>query len=324
MPTHTEDEAMPTYTEDEPHRPYLPPYVCTGNVKFRISKTPLWCQKSFFLIQGTLQMTGHSQRRRHSSDDWAHSQRCGYSSTLSSSLVFRPLPLENFWHPVDDGAPGQWCGHSSDQGTLQMTGHRQGRRYSSDDRAHSQRCGYSLKLTQQVPRTKPSRQAPRTKSPRTKPSRQAPRKKSPGTKPSRQVPRTKPSRQAPRTKSLGTKPSRQAPRTKSLGTKPSRQAPRTKSPRTKPSRQAPRTKSSRQAPRSKSPRTKPSRQAPRTKSSQQVPRTKPCRQVPRTNPTDHTSLSMYVWGSLNSGFPKLRYDVKSHFFRFGHSSDDRT
>ena len=236
---------MPTHTEDEPHRPYLPPYVCTGNVKFRISKTPLWCQKSFFLIQGTLQMTGHSQRRRHSSDDWAHSQRCGYSSTLSSSLVFRPLPLENFWHPVDDGAPGQWCGHSSDQGTLQMTGHRQGRRYSSDDRAHSQRCGYSLKLTQQVPRTKPSRQAPRTK------------------------------------------PSRQAPRTKSPGTKPSRQAPR-------------------------------------TKSSQQVPRMKPCRQVPRTNPTDHTSLSMYVWGSLNSGFPKLRYDVKSHFFRFGHSSDDRT
>ncbi len=67
--THTEDEAMPTYTEDEPHRPYLPPYVCTGNVKFRISKTPLWCQKSFFSIQGTLQMTGHSQRRRHSSDD---------------------------------------------------------------------------------------------------------------------------------------------------------------------------------------------------------------------------------------------------------------
>src|SRR2546430_14655515 len=65
--THTEDEAMPTHTEDEPHRPYLPPYVCTGNVKFRISKTPLWCQKSFFLIQGTLQMTGHSQRRRHSS-----------------------------------------------------------------------------------------------------------------------------------------------------------------------------------------------------------------------------------------------------------------
>ena len=130
--THTEDEAMPTHTEDEPHRPYLPPYVCTGNVKFRISKTPLWCQKSFFLIQGTLQMTGHSQRRRHSSDDWAHSQRCGYSSTLSSSLVFRPLPLENFWHPVDDGMPGQWCGHSSDQGTLQMTGHRQGRRYSSD------------------------------------------------------------------------------------------------------------------------------------------------------------------------------------------------
>src|SRR5437763_12334449 len=74
--------------------------------------------------QGTLQMTGHSQRRRHSSDDWAHSQRCGYSSILSSSLVFRPLPLENFWHPVDDGMPGQWCGHSSDQGTLQMTGHR--------------------------------------------------------------------------------------------------------------------------------------------------------------------------------------------------------
>ena len=124
--THTEDEAMPTYTEDEPHRPYLPPYVCTGNVKFRISKTPLWCQKSFFLIQGTLQMTGHSQRRRHSSDDRAHSQRCGYSSTLSSSLVFRPLPLENFWHPVDDGMPGQWCGHSSDQGTLQMTGHKTG------------------------------------------------------------------------------------------------------------------------------------------------------------------------------------------------------
>ena len=112
--TGTKDEAMPTGTEDEPHRPYLPPYVCTGNVKFRISKTPLWCQKSFFLIQGTLQMTGHSQRRRHSSDDRAHSQRCGYSSTLSSTLVFRPLPLENFWHPVDDGMPGQWCGHSSD------------------------------------------------------------------------------------------------------------------------------------------------------------------------------------------------------------------
>jgi len=59
--TGTKDEAMPTGTEDEPHRPYLPPYVCTGNVKFRISKTPLWCQKSFFAIQGTLQMTGHSQ-----------------------------------------------------------------------------------------------------------------------------------------------------------------------------------------------------------------------------------------------------------------------
>src|SRR2546421_4976712 len=88
--------------------------------------------KVIFFIQGTLQMTGHSQRRRHSSDDWAHSQRCGYSSILSSSLVFRPLPLENFWHPVDDGVPGQWCGHSSDQGTLQMTGHRQGRRHSSD------------------------------------------------------------------------------------------------------------------------------------------------------------------------------------------------
>ena len=177
--THTEDEAMPTHTEDEPHRPDLPPYVCTGNVKFRISKTPLWCQKSFFLIQGTLQMTGHSQRRRHSSDDWAHSQR----------------------------------------------------------------CGYSLKLTQQVPRTKPSRQAPRTK----------------------------PSRQAPRTKSPGTKPSRQAPRSKSPGTKPSRQA----------------------------------------------PRMKPCRQVPRANPTDHTSLPMYVWGTFNSGFPKLRYGVKSHFFDSG-------
>ena len=67
--TGTKDEAMPTGTEDEPHRPYLPLYVCMGIVKFRISKTPLWCQKSFFLIQGTLQMTGHSQRRRHSSDD---------------------------------------------------------------------------------------------------------------------------------------------------------------------------------------------------------------------------------------------------------------
>src|SRR2546421_325603 len=145
----------------------------------------------------------------------------------------------------------KWCGHSSDKGTLQMT-------------EHSQRYGYSLKLTRQVPRMKPCRQVL-------------------GTKSSRQVPRTKSSRQAPRTKSLRMKPSRQAPRSKSPGTKPSRQAPRTKS-----------------------------------------PRTKPCRQVPRTNPTDHTSLSMYVWGSLNSGFPKLRYDVKSHFFRFGHSSDDRT
>ena len=30
--TGTEDEAMPTGTEGEPHRPYLPPYVCMGNV----------------------------------------------------------------------------------------------------------------------------------------------------------------------------------------------------------------------------------------------------------------------------------------------------
>src|SRR2546430_608004 len=170
----------------------------------------------------------------------------------------------------------KWCGHSSDKGTLQMT-------------EHSQRCGYSLKLTRQVPRMKPCRQVLGTKS-----SRQAPRTKSPGTKPSRQAPRTKPSRQAPRTKSLRTKPSRQVPRTK-----PSRQAPRTKSPGTKPSRQAPR---------SKSPGTKPSRQAPRMK---------PCRQVPRANPTDHTSLPMYVWGTFNSGFPKLRYGVKSHFFDSG-------
>src|SRR5947199_4540898 len=165
----------------------------------------------------------------------------------------------------------KWCGHSSDKGTLQMT-------------QHSQRCGYSLKLTRQVPRMKPCRQV------------------------------------------LGTKSSRQAPRSKSPGTKPSRQAPRSKSPRTKPSRQVPRTKS---------PRTKPTRQAPRTKSSQQVPRTKPCRQVPRTNPTDHTSLPMYVRGTLNSGFPKLRYGVKSHFLIQGtlqmtvhsqrrrHSSDER-
>src|SRR2546421_12665521 len=100
-------------------------------------------------------------QRRHSSDDWAHSQRCGYSFTLSSTLVFRPLPLENFWHPVDDGMPGQWCGHSSDKGTLQMT-------------EHSQRCGYSLKLTRQVPRMKPCRQVLRTKT-----SRKAPRTKSP-------------------------------------------------------------------------------------------------------------------------------------------------
>src|SRR5947207_3511004 len=126
--------------------------------------------------------------------------------------------------------------------------------------------------------------------------------------------RTKSSRQAPRTKSPGTKPSRQAPRTKSPRTKPSRQAPRSKSPRTKPSRQVPRSKSSRQAPRTKSP---------GTKSSRQAPRMKPCRQVPRANPTDHTSLPMYVWGTFNSGFPTLRYGVKSHFFRFGHSSDDR-
>src|SRR2546423_1701980 len=53
------------------------------------------------------------------------------------------------------------------------------------------------------------------------------------------------------------------------------------------------------------------------KSSRQGPRMKPCRQVPRANPTDHTSLPMYVWGTFNSGFPKLRYGVKSHFFDSG-------
>src|SRR5437868_8363692 len=87
--THTEDEAMPTHTEDEPHRPYLPPYVCTGNVKFRISKTPLWCQKSCLFIQGNLRITGHCHRRSHSSDDWPHRKMCWYSSILSISLDYR-------------------------------------------------------------------------------------------------------------------------------------------------------------------------------------------------------------------------------------------
>src|SRR5438045_9060474 len=57
-----------------------------------------------------------------------------YSFTLSSTLVFRPLPLENFWHPLDAGTPGQRRRHSSDDWA-----HGQRHRHSSDDRAHSQR-----------------------------------------------------------------------------------------------------------------------------------------------------------------------------------------
>src|SRR2546421_11766710 len=90
----------------------------------------------------------------------------------------------------------KWCGHSSDKGTLQMT-------------EHSQRCGYSLKLTRQEPRMKPCRQVLGTNS-----SRQAPTTKSPRPKPSRQAPRTKPAHQGARTKFTRKKPSQQAATTK--------------------------------------------------------------------------------------------------------------
>src|SRR2546423_15290954 len=67
---------------------------------------------------------------------------------------------------------------------------------------HSQRCGYSLKLTRQVPRMKPCRQVLGTNS-----SRQAPSTKSPGPTPIWEQPRRKTSRKehlskSPRAKTL--------------------------------------------------------------------------------------------------------------------------
>jgi hypothetical protein len=96
----------------------------------------------------------------------------------------------------------------------------------------------------------------------------------------------------------------------------------------------------------------PSRRIPRTQSCRRIPRTQSCRRIhqdavmpthtkdavmpthtpgrshadayTRTHPIDHTSLPMYVRGTFNSEFQKLRYGVKSHFFGSRHSSDDRT
>src|SRR2546430_14212449 len=90
----------------------------------------------------------------------------------------------------------KWCGHSSDKGTLQMT-------------EHSQRCGYSLKLTRQVPRMKPCRQVLGTKS-----TRQTPVTKSAGRKLTPEVPKTRHDAQGPWVESLRAKPTRQGPRTK--------------------------------------------------------------------------------------------------------------
>src|SRR5579859_1072222 len=59
---------------------------------------------------------------------------------------------------------------------------------------------------------------------------------------------------------------------------------------------------------------------PRTNPADAYQRTQSSQLIPRTNPSNHTSLSIYVRGTFNSGFPKLRYRVKSLFFGSRHSS----